>query len=52
MGVMPHIVESLLGHAYNSGSAEFNYNLSQYIPFKLQALNDWFEHLEKMNRRN
>ncbi|HDX5440484.1 TPA: tyrosine-type recombinase/integrase, partial [Escherichia coli] len=48
MGVMPHIVESLLGHVYNAGSAEFNYNLSQYIPFKLKALNDWLECLEKM----
>ncbi|EFH6449930.1 tyrosine-type recombinase/integrase, partial [Escherichia coli] len=52
MGVMPHIVESLLGHVYNAGSAEFNYNLSQYIPFKLQALNDWFEYLEKLNKRD
>lgn len=51
-GVMPHIVESLLGHVYNAGSAEFNYNLSQYIPFKLKALNDWLECLEKWLKIN
>ncbi|EFC4276823.1 site-specific integrase [Escherichia coli] len=52
MGVMPYIVESLLGHVYNAGSAEFNYNLSQYIPFKLQALNDWFKRLELLDKQN
>uniref|UniRef100_UPI000498164F tyrosine-type recombinase/integrase n=1 Tax=Escherichia sp. TW09231 TaxID=754327 RepID=UPI000498164F len=51
IGVMPHIVESLLGHVYNAGSAEFNYNLSQYIPFKLRALNDWLEHLENISKK-
>lgn len=39
MGIAPHIVEGLLGHAL--GGVMAIYNRSQYLPEKLAALNAW-----------
>lgn len=44
LGILPHIVEQLLGHAIKG--AEGNYNLARYLPYKLDALNQWLDHLE------
>ncbi|HBQ8513792.1 TPA: site-specific integrase [Klebsiella pneumoniae] len=44
MGIAPHIVELLLGHALPGVMAI--YNRSLYLPEKLDALNKWHEHLE------
>lgn len=44
MGIAPHIVELLLGHALPGIMAI--YNRSQYLPEKLDALNKWMERLE------
>lgn len=44
LGVAPHVVEQLLGHIMPGVMAV--YNLSQYMPEKLEALNMWCERLE------
>lgn len=44
MGIAPHIVELLLGHALPGVMAI--YNRSLYLPEKLDALNKWYERLE------
>ncbi|WP_447908266.1 tyrosine-type recombinase/integrase [Serratia fonticola] len=44
MGIAPHIVELLLGHALPGVMAI--YNRSQYLPEKLDALNKWIDRLE------
>ncbi|MDE9554165.1 tyrosine-type recombinase/integrase [Xenorhabdus bovienii] len=44
MGVTPHVVEQLLGHALPGIMAI--YNKSQYLPEKLDALNKWCERLD------
>ncbi|MDX7990114.1 tyrosine-type recombinase/integrase [Xenorhabdus littoralis] len=44
MGIAPHVVEQLLGHALPGIMAI--YNKSQYLPEKLDALNKWCERLE------
>lgn len=44
MGVPPHIVELLLGHALPGVMAI--YNRSLYLPEKLDALNKWYDRLE------
>ncbi|HAU3239752.1 TPA: tyrosine-type recombinase/integrase [Salmonella enterica subsp. enterica] len=44
MGIAPHIVELLLGHALPGVMAI--YNRSLYLPEKLDALNKWHERLE------
>ncbi len=44
MGIPPHIVELLLGHALPGVMAV--YNRSQYLPEKLDALNKWMERLD------
>ena len=43
LGVGPHVVEQLLGHIMPGVMAV--YNLSQYMPEKLEALNMWCERL-------
>ncbi|EMR8966146.1 tyrosine-type recombinase/integrase [Yersinia enterocolitica] len=43
MGIGPHVVEQLLGHIMPGVMAV--YNLSQYMPEKLEALNMWCERL-------
>lgn len=43
LGIAPHIVEQLLGHTMPGVMAV--YNLSQYMPEKLEALNMWCERL-------
>ena len=42
--VAPHIVEHLLGHTV--GGSMLNYNYSQYLTEKEQALDMWFDRLE------
>ncbi|MEG7508390.1 site-specific integrase [Serratia marcescens] len=44
LGVAPHVVEQLLGHTMPGVMAV--YNLSQYMPEKLYALNMWCERLD------
>ncbi|MDR0219533.1 MAG: integrase arm-type DNA-binding domain-containing protein [Enterobacteriaceae bacterium] len=44
MGIVPHVVEQLLGHALPGIMAI--YNKSQYLPEKLDALNKWCERLD------
>ncbi|PHM60445.1 integrase [Xenorhabdus stockiae] len=44
MGVAPHVVEQLLGHALPGIMAI--YNKSQYLTEKLDALNQWCEQLD------
>ncbi len=44
LGVAPHIVEQLLGHALPGIMAI--YNKSQYLPEKLDALNKWCDYLD------
>ncbi len=44
MGIAPHIVELLLGHALPGVMAI--YNRSLYLPEKLDALNKWHDRLE------
>lgn len=44
LGIAPHVVEQLLGHIMPGVMAV--YNLSQYMPEKLVALNMWCERLE------
>ncbi|WP_406704186.1 tyrosine-type recombinase/integrase [Sodalis sp.] len=44
MGVVPHVVEQLLGHAMPGVIGI--YNRSQYLLEKLDALNKWYDHLE------
>ncbi|BEO53738.1 TPA: site-specific integrase [Serratia marcescens] len=47
LGIAPHVVEQLLGHTMPGVMAI--YNLSQYMPEKLMALNLWCERLEKIS---
>ncbi|ELJ7526517.1 site-specific integrase [Salmonella enterica] len=44
MGIAPHVVEQLLGHSMPGVMAI--YNRSQYLPEKLDALNQWYDRLE------
>ncbi|BEN51575.1 tyrosine-type recombinase/integrase [Serratia nevei] len=44
LGIAPHVVEQLLGHTMPGVMAI--YNLSQYMPEKLMALNIWCERLD------
>ncbi|OTA17462.1 integrase [Xenorhabdus vietnamensis] len=44
LGVAPHVVEQLIGHALPGVMAI--YNKSQYLPEKLDALNKWCERLD------
>lgn len=44
LGMAPHVVEQLLGHTMPGVMAV--YNLSQYMPEKLDALNMWCERLD------
>ncbi|MBG6243465.1 MAG: site-specific integrase [Candidatus Symbiopectobacterium sp. Dall1.0] len=46
MGVMPHVVEQLLGHAMPGVMGI--YNRSQYLPEKLEALNRWMDRLDEL----
>ncbi|MGG2141616.1 tyrosine-type recombinase/integrase [Symbiopectobacterium sp. RP] len=46
MGVMPHVVEQLLGHAMPGVMGI--YNRSQYLPEKLDALNRWMDRLDEL----
>lgn len=48
MGVAPHIVEGLLGHAL--GGVMAIYNRSQYLPEKLDALNKWVDKLSDLQK--
>jgi len=50
MGVAPHVVEQLLGHSL--GGVMAVYNRSQYLPEKLDALNQWMEQLNILSERN
>lgn len=50
LGVAPHVVEQLLGHIMPGVMAV--YNLSQYMPEKLDALNMWCERLEVLSDEN
>lgn len=50
IGVAPHIVELLLGHALPGVMAI--YNRSLYLPEKLDALNKWYERLELLAGNN
>ncbi|WP_434461634.1 tyrosine-type recombinase/integrase [Serratia plymuthica] len=50
LGVAPHVVEQLLGHIMPGVMAV--YNLSQYMPEKLEALNMWCERLELLAGEN
>jgi len=43
LGVMPHVVEHLLGHSLGGVMAVYNH--SQYLPEKENALNIWLERL-------
>lgn len=47
MGVFPHIVEQLLGHALPGVMTI--YNRSQYLPEKLDTLNKWCERLDLLS---
>ncbi|MGX8942483.1 site-specific integrase [Symbiopectobacterium sp. Eva_TO] len=46
MGVAPHVVEQLLGHAMPGVMGI--YNRSQYLPEKLDALNRWMDRLDEL----
>ncbi|WP_406704771.1 tyrosine-type recombinase/integrase [Sodalis sp.] len=46
MGVAPHVVEQLLGHAMPGVMGI--YNRSQYLPEKLDALNRWVDRLDEL----
>lgn len=52
MGIAPHVVEQLLGHAMPGVMAI--YNRSQYLPEKLDALSKWVERLDVLagNHKN
>lgn len=50
MGIAPHIVELLLGHALPGVMAV--YNRSLYLPEKLDALNKWHEKLDVIISNN
>lgn len=50
MGILPHIVEQLLGHALPGVMAI--YNRSQYLPEKLDTLNKWCERLDLLAENN
>lgn len=47
LGVAPHVVEQLLGHIMPGVMAV--YNLSQYMPEKMEALNMWCERLSLLS---
>lgn len=47
MGIAPHIVELMLGHALPGVMAI--YNRSLYLPEKLDSLNKWYERLELLS---
>ncbi|MGA7586022.1 MAG: integrase arm-type DNA-binding domain-containing protein [Rouxiella badensis] len=47
LGIAPHVVEQLLGHAMPGVMAI--YNRSQYLPEKLDALNKWLERLDVLS---
>jgi len=47
LGVMPHVVEQLLGHSL--GGVMAIYNRSQYLPEKKQALNMWLERISLLS---
>ena len=47
MGIAPHVVEQLLGHAL--GGVMSVYNRSQYLPEKLDALNKWMDRLDLLS---
>ncbi|CAJ0997348.1 tyrosine-type recombinase/integrase [Sodalis praecaptivus] len=46
MGVAPHVVEQLLGHAMPGVMGIYNW--SQYLPEKLDALNRWVDRLDEL----
>ncbi|HCG5094244.1 TPA: tyrosine-type recombinase/integrase [Vibrio parahaemolyticus] len=46
-GVMPHIVEQLLGHSLGGVMAVYNH--SQYLPEKLSALDLWYERVWRLD---
>lgn len=48
-GVAPHVVEQLLGHSL--GGVMAVYNRSQYLPEKLDALNQWMEQLNILSEK-
>ncbi|CAK8741328.1 Prophage integrase IntS [Sodalis praecaptivus] len=50
MGVAPHVVEQLLGHAMPGVMGI--YNRSQYLPEKLDALNRWMDRLEELAKKH
>lgn len=50
MGILPHIVEQLLGHALPGVMAI--YNRSQYLPEKLDTFNKWYERLDLLAENN
>ncbi|WP_337049355.1 tyrosine-type recombinase/integrase [Serratia fonticola] len=47
LGIAPHVVEQLLGHIMPGVMAV--YNLSQYMPEKMEALNMWCERLSLLS---
>ncbi|MGX8940521.1 tyrosine-type recombinase/integrase [Symbiopectobacterium sp. Eva_TO] len=50
MGVAPHVVEQLLGHAMPGVMGI--YNRSQYLPEKLGALNRWMDRLDELAEKS
>ncbi|VDR24274.1 Prophage CP4-57 integrase [Raoultella terrigena] len=50
MGIVPHVVEQLLGHTL--GGVMAVYNRSQYLPEKMDALNKWVDRLNILSERN
>lgn len=50
MGIAPHVVEQLLGHAMPGVMAI--YNRSQYLPEKLDALSKWVDRLDLLAGNN
>lgn len=47
LGTPPHIVEQLLGHAMPSIMSVYNH--SQYLPEKLESLNQWCDRLDLLS---
>ncbi|MBS3894033.1 tyrosine-type recombinase/integrase [Serratia marcescens] len=47
LGIAPHVVEQLLGHSMPGVMAIYNH--SQYLPEKLNALEVWFDRIEKLS---
>ncbi|CAK8736856.1 Prophage integrase IntA [Sodalis praecaptivus] len=50
IGVAPHVVEQLLGHAMPGVMGI--YNRSQYLPEKLDALNRWMDRLDELAKKH